>query len=142
MSSNFKPDSLQQAAQTFKAHPWLFMWKCPYVHYAVTFVMFILVFIIFISLFVNITKTNKVNRRLKTMQGIEGFDSAISGHEYSRYPAGVTPGTTIMGEIPQKVNVGGMEVENPNYVRKSQLWSPTDQNILNEQVWTSKSVNQ
>ena len=71
----------------------------------------------------------------------EGFDSAVDTREYSRYPAGVNPGTAIMGALSPTVNTGDFEVDNPNYIRRTALWDPTDQNVYNQQVWSQKPFN-
>lgn len=65
----------------------------------------------------------------------ESFETA--NNMSSRYPYG-GPGMAIMGSIPAKVDLGGYEVDNPNYVSKSLAFEPTDQNILGNQVWKFK----
>ena len=67
----------------------------------------------------------------------EQIDAAETERYKSRYPAGFAPGTMIAGSLSPTVNTGTTEWENPNYYRRSALWSPTDQEVLEQQVWKS-----
>lgn len=95
------------------------------------FCSLILLLMIIVTFCVTCVILAKINKK-------EGFDALGPRREYSRYPAGVLPGTSIVGEVPAKVNTGDFEVDNPNYIRRSKLWEPTDENILNEQVWQGR----
>lgn len=90
----------------------------------------------FIMIFILVVLIGVISNALvKISNKREAFETA--NNMSSRYPyAG--PGRAAIGEIPEKVNLGDFEVENPNYYSKSLSMEPTNETLLGNQVWQFK----